>query len=122
MLHIKPSRRIALPVVLAILTQVVTPFSDIASGRPKSPRTGLTSSDVFTGRGTMKSTGDESTAQTDLIRQMPITANDVIYNPSTKMLYASVPSSVGAGGNSIATIDPVTGAIGTSVFIGSEPK
>jgi len=70
----------------------------------------------------VKSTGDESTAQTDLIRQMPITANDVVYNPSTKMLYASVPSSVGAGGNSIATIDPVTGAIGTSVFIGSEPK
>src|SRR2546425_4119824 len=38
-------------------------------------------------------------AQTDFIRQIPLTANDVVYSPSTKLLYASVPSSVGSGGN-----------------------
>src|SRR5437870_246253 len=61
-------------------------------------------------------------AQTDFIRQIPLTANDVVYSPLTKLLYASVPSSVGSGGNSITTIDPTSGAITSSVFIGSEPN
>src|SRR6516225_9975636 len=42
--------------------------------------------------------------QDDLIRQVPLQANDVVYSRSTKMLYASVPSSAGAGGNSIVSI------------------
>src|SRR5256884_2893589 len=61
-------------------------------------------------------------AQADFVRIIPFTANDVVYSPTTKMLYASVPSTVGAGGNSIKTIDPTTGAITSSVFIGSEPN
>ena len=61
-------------------------------------------------------------AQADFVRIVPLTANDVIYSPTTKMLYASVPSSVGAGGNSIKTVDPTTGAITSSVFLGSEPN
>jgi hypothetical protein len=61
-------------------------------------------------------------AQADFVRIISLTANDVIYSPMTKMLYASVPSSVGAGGNSIKTIDPTTGAITSSVFMGSEPN
>src|ERR1051326_4109217 len=61
-------------------------------------------------------------AQADFVRIIPLTANDVVYSPTTKLLYASVPSTVGAGGNSIKTIDPATGAITSSVFIGSEPN
>src|SRR5437660_454541 len=61
-------------------------------------------------------------AQADFVRIIPLTANDVVYSPTTKMLYASVPSTVGAGGNSIKTIDPTAGAITSSVFIGSEPN
>ena len=61
-------------------------------------------------------------AQADFVRVIPLTANDVVYSPTTKMLYASVPSTVGAGGNSIKTIDPTTGAITSSVLIGSEPN
>ena len=53
---------------------------------------------------------------------MPFAANDVVYSPTTKMLYASVPSSAGSKGNSITPIDPATGTIGSSVFIGSEPN
>ena len=56
------------------------------------------------------------------IRQIPLAANDVVYSPSTHLLYASVPSSVGTGGNSIKTIDPATGAITNSTFVGSEPN
>ncbi|HLL73227.1 MAG TPA: Calx-beta domain-containing protein [Pyrinomonadaceae bacterium] len=57
----------------------------------------------------------------EFIRQLSLPANDVIYNPADQMLYASVPSSAGAAGNSIVPINPVTGATGTPVFIGSEP-
>jgi sugar lactone lactonase YvrE len=60
--------------------------------------------------------------QTDFIRQIPLAANDVVYSPATKMLYASVPSSAGPGGNSITTIDPTTGSVTNSVFVGSEPN
>jgi len=60
--------------------------------------------------------------QPDLIRQIPLRANDMVYSTSTKMLYASVPSSSGVNGNSIASVDPVTGVVDSTVFVGSEPK
>lgn len=56
------------------------------------------------------------------VRQLPLTVNDVVYSPLTHLLYASVPSSVGPGGNSIVTIDPTTGSIVNTVFVGSEPN
>jgi len=59
---------------------------------------------------------------TDFIRRIPLKTNDLVYSSSLGKLYASVPSSVGSGGNSITTIDPATGAIETSVFVGSEPN
>lgn len=59
--------------------------------------------------------------QADLIRQVPLTANDVVYSSATQMLYASVPSSAGPGGNSITTVDPATTGVVSSVFVGSEP-
>src|SRR5262245_35274625 len=61
-------------------------------------------------------------AQADFVRIVRLTANDVVYSSTTKMLYASVPSSAGSAGNSIATIDPATGVISQSIFIGSEPN
>jgi sugar lactone lactonase YvrE len=61
-------------------------------------------------------------AQTDFIRQIPLSANDVVYSSSTGKLYASVPSSAGNTGNRIATINPLTGNVENSVFIGSEPN
>src|SRR6185369_1953867 len=55
------------------------------------------------------------------VRQMALSTNDLTYNQGTQKLYASVPSSEGSSGNSIAEIDPVTAAITTQVFVGSEP-
>ncbi|MGI8656754.1 MAG: Calx-beta domain-containing protein [Pyrinomonadaceae bacterium] len=55
------------------------------------------------------------------VRQLSLTTNDMVYSQATQMLYTSVPSAAGAGGNSITPINPVDGAIGKSVFIGSEP-
>ena len=61
-------------------------------------------------------------ASTVFIRQLSLRVNDVAYSQTTHMLYVSVPSSVGAGGNAVTEIDPVTGALGASVFVGSEPN
>jgi sugar lactone lactonase YvrE len=61
-------------------------------------------------------------AQANFVRRITLTANDVVYSPTTKMLYATVPSSAGAGGNSITTVDPTSGTIVNSVYVGSEPN
>ena len=65
--------------------------------------------------------GTASAADSTFVRRIPVTANDLVYDAVSKKLYASVPSSAGAGGNSITPIDPATGGVGAPVFIGSEP-
>ena len=52
-----------------------------------------------------------------------ITNNSMIYNPTNGLFYVSVPSSVGPPyGNSIVSVDPASGALGTPIFVGSEPN
>ena len=60
--------------------------------------------------------------ETTFVRRVPLVVNDVAYSPLTKMLYASVPSTAPAMGNSIVTLDPATGDVLQSVFVGSEPN
>lgn len=66
--------------------------------------------------------------QSDLLdnaqhRSVSVPVNDVVYDPIRDVLYASIPSTAGAPhGNSIATIDPVTGSVLDSIFVGSEPN
>ena len=48
--------------------------------------------------------------------------NDVVYDSSLDVLYASVPSSGGSLANSIATIDPSNGSVLSSVFVGDNPN
>ena len=60
-------------------------------------------------------------APTDSIRQLTLTTNDIVYDPNTQRLYASVPSKAGSIGNSITPINPLTNTIGSSVYVGSEP-
>ena len=61
--------------------------------------------------------------QADDIRQIALVSNDIAYSPATGRIYASVPGSAGVAGNgnSLTAVDPVTGAVGASVFVGSEP-
>lgn len=62
-------------------------------------------------------------ASAQRIIEVNLRTNDIVYDPASDTIYASVPSSVGLPrGNSITPIDPHSGAIGTSVFIGSEPN
>ncbi|HWS87513.1 MAG TPA: Calx-beta domain-containing protein [Pyrinomonadaceae bacterium] len=60
-------------------------------------------------------------ADTHFVRKLSLNAKDLVFDPNTQTLYASVPSAAGAGGNSVTPINPVAGTVGTPVFVGSEP-
>ena len=54
---------------------------------------------------------------------IPIANNSMVYNPVNQLFYLSIPSSAGAPyANSVVSLDPVTGALGTPIFVGSEPN
>ncbi len=55
------------------------------------------------------------------VRQMTLSTNDLVFSQATQKLYASVPSSEGSTGNSIAEIDPVSATVTNQTFVGSEP-
>ena len=55
------------------------------------------------------------------VTTLSLTANDLVWDPFQQKIYASVPSSAGANGNTVTIIDPVAGTIGASAFAGSEP-
>jgi hypothetical protein len=58
----------------------------------------------------------------EFTRMIPLVTNRLIYNRTDGLIYASVPGRAGLPrGNSITTIDPVSGVVGASVPIGSEP-
>jgi hypothetical protein len=73
------------------------------------------------GDGAAADTPGDVQPRAEFIRHLSLPANDVIYNPADGTLYASMPSSAGASGNSILPINPATGETGTPVFVGSEP-
>lgn len=48
--------------------------------------------------------------------------NSMVYDPANGLFYISVPSSAGPPyGNSVVSVDPETGALGTPITVGSEP-
>lgn len=55
------------------------------------------------------------------VRKVDVAANDVVVDPITQTIYVSIPSSSLPNGNSIAPVTGLTGAVGPSVFLGSEP-
>jgi len=64
-----------------------------------------------------------TSAPLSLTAYVPIINNSMIYNPINGLFYLSVPSAAGAPyGNTVVSIDPLTGAIGIPVPVGSEPN
>jgi sugar lactone lactonase YvrE len=53
--------------------------------------------------------------------KVALVTNDIVYDPGTKKIYASVPGISGPIGNSVMPIDPTTGMLGTPIPVGSEP-
>jgi DNA-binding beta-propeller fold protein YncE len=58
-------------------------------------------------------------SKTEIVVNVP--ANDVAWDAHANLLYASVPGTAATYPNSIVAIDPLTGAVTGSVFVGSEP-
>src|SRR6266576_1307780 len=57
-----------------------------------------------------------------IFQTVSLDSNDIVFDPFTRRLYASVPSTANqVTGNSIVSIDPLTGTLGMPVFMGSEP-
>jgi hypothetical protein len=55
-------------------------------------------------------------------RMLTLTAADIIYEPTSKRLYASIPAGSTSNPNTILPIDPVTGAYGTPIPVGNDPS
>src|SRR5262245_52460315 len=56
-------------------------------------------------------------------RTLELPTNDIVYEPASGLLYASVPSTSGHPlGNRIVAIDPAAATIVRSVVVGSEPR
>jgi len=55
------------------------------------------------------------------IKVINVPANDLVWDPYARQIYASVPSSAGVSGNSIKVINPFTRTVLSSHFAGSEP-
>jgi trimeric autotransporter adhesin len=64
----------------------------------------------------------DSTASAVSVRRLILPTNDLVFNPADGRIYASIPSRAGVLGNRIAAIDPQTGAITSSIPVGSEPR
>ncbi len=54
-------------------------------------------------------------------RQTPLAAADAIYEPFTQKFYATMPATSTTNPNTLVTIDPNTGALGTPIPIGNDP-
>ena len=65
---------------------------------------------------------ESSTFYDSTARQYTCTINDAVYDPGRHKIYASVPSSVGVNGNSIAVMDPDTVLVERFIPVGSEPN
>src|SRR5260221_9449650 len=61
--------------------------------------------------------GGTSSAST-FTTYLSILTNDLVYDASRKLLWASVPSSAGSPlGNTVVSIDPYTGLLGTPIWV-----
>ncbi len=60
-------------------------------------------------------------AAADSIRQITLPTHDLITDPVTQQIYASVPNQAGNIGNSVVSIDPTTGVVGSPIPVGSDP-
>ena len=90
--------------------------SGIAEIKLTDTESGATASIALTVIGGTIPGGDAS------LRALGLNANDIIYDRVSQKIYASIPSRAGTNGNTVQIIDPVSGTLGASVFVGSEPN
>lgn len=93
----------------------------VATVDPNGLVTGLTEGLANITASVVGITSNGASVKVNDVRLVTLATNDLIYDKASQKIYASVPSSAGSIGNSITSIDPVTGSIGSSVTVGSEP-
>jgi hypothetical protein len=71
--------------------------------------------------GTLSATTTFNVTYPTTLTVLDLPANDLVWDPFSQLIYASLPSSYGVNGNSIAVINPTTGAVTGYYFAGSEP-
>lgn len=87
------------------------------------PASALTAPGVGSVTVTTPAPGGGTSTAASLTAYTPIINNSMIYNPVNGLFYLSVPSYAPAPySNSIVSVDPVTGALGTPIPVGSEPN
>ena len=65
--------------------------------------------------------GVSNTADFVVYRASTLTAKDLIYDRAGGRIYASVSAAAASLANTLTPIDPITGQLGTSTFVGSDP-
>jgi hypothetical protein len=60
-------------------------------------------------------------AHTAEIRQVTLPTADLVYDPHSERLYASIPAGAGAIGDAVVAIDPVRALVDESVAVGGDP-
>ena len=55
------------------------------------------------------------------IRELALQTSDIVYDPVSGKIYASIPSGLTSTADSIAIIDPITGQVETTIPVGSDP-
>jgi len=56
------------------------------------------------------------------VTTLDLPANEIVWDPYAQRIYASLPSSYGSNGNTIAVVNPYTGKVLKYYFAGSEPN
>ncbi len=56
------------------------------------------------------------------MRSLPVSTNDLVFDPTRGVLYATMNPSAGGQGNSVLTIDPASGTVTGSLLVGSNPN
>jgi hypothetical protein len=65
--------------------------------------------------------GASNVSSVTIYHQTNLGAADVVYEPFSQKFYASIPASSSVNPNTLVTIDPSTGKLGTPIPIGNDP-
>ncbi len=55
------------------------------------------------------------------VKVVPIATNDIVWDPVHAVFYVSIPATAAINANTIMTLDPTTGSLGSPVQVGSNP-
>ncbi len=68
------------------------------------------------------SPGGGTSATVYFTAYVPVVSNSMVYDTANGLFYLSIPGKAGAPlANSIVSLDPATGVLGTPIYVGSEP-